>query len=174
MDLIGCHPTSLANSTLWTKIQKRPTCNLTRTWIMKSYTYRPFGQLIGSLYIYWGHLGTFQISFGMILNSSGSPGCALCCPGALWGGSEVRDEFSIFLMGGELSTSVYRDNIWPTGKILKKKWSKTYVCFLSNVNHMSFLSSMGASQPSATPHIAHQNKKLSTIWKVLWALKYCK
>ena len=46
-------------------------------------TYRPLGRLIGSLYIYWDPLGRFQISFGMILSSFGSLGCALASPWAL-------------------------------------------------------------------------------------------
>ena len=46
----------------------------------------------------------------------------------LWGGSEARHEFSKFLWGDELSTTAYSDNIWPTGKILKKNGPK-HMCF---------------------------------------------
>ena len=77
-----------------------------------------------------GPSGTFRISCGMMLNSFCSLGCALGAPGVLRGASEARDEFSKFVWESELSTSAYSDNIWPTGKISKKKkWSKTYLFF---------------------------------------------
>ena len=66
---------------------------------------------------------------------------------ALWGlqeHTEVREEFSKFLWGIELSSSAYSDKIWPTGKILKKTVLQNYV-FLSKVDRASFSLSTGAS-----------------------------
>ena len=64
---------------------------------------------------------SFWHDFELFWLSGVCSGLSTESPGALSGGSEARDEFSKFLWGGELSTNAYSDNIWPTGKIFKKK-----------------------------------------------------